>query len=399
MRPRPVPDEVVDLRVGGDHAREVALDRTDECLERRLAARRREQEVVRRRLHRRGGRHTRRRSPPRSAWPRTGRVPRPASLRHRGSGCCAPRPRAERPRLGQEGARVLEQLDLGHSSSSTTAAPPATRSPSATWTVDDDSLVRRDERRLHLHRLEDDERLARLHPVAFLHQHAEHRTGHRGRDRAVLGPFAVRVSGCLVGRGVGRGDGEVEPEASAPRWRQRPARLGQRRVLDEEGGRRLAGPHGRMADQPAEERQVRDHSLDLGVRERARRAGRAPRRASRLGRSAWRSSGRRRSRSRRPPRSLRRRGSLRGAAAARAGRSGGGRCADPRRRDGPRPHDRAATGGSGSGPPSASSSWAATRSSPVTSSVTGCSTWIRPFSSRKKNSCPSTTNSAVPALR
>ena len=38
-----------------------------------------------------------------------------------------------------------------------------------------------------------------------------------------------------------------------------------------------------------------------------------------------------------------------------------------------------------------------TRSTPVTASVTGCSTWMRPFSSRKKNSRPSTTNSAVPA--
>jgi hypothetical protein len=34
----------------------------------------------------------------------------------------------------------------------------------------------------------------------------------------------------------------------------------------------------------------------------------------------------------------------------------------------------------------------------VTASVTGCSTWIRPLSSRKKTSSPSTRNSAVPAL-
>ena len=34
----------------------------------------------------------------------------------------------------------------------------------------------------------------------------------------------------------------------------------------------------------------------------------------------------------------------------------------------------------------------------MTASVTGCSTWMRPFSSRKKNASPSSTNSAVPAL-
>src|SRR5437667_352779 len=38
-------------------------------------------------------------------------------------------------------------------------------------------------------------------------------------------------------------------------------------------------------------------------------------------------------------------------------------------------------------------------STPVTSSVTGCSTWIRPFSSSRKKSRPSSMNSTVPALR
>jgi hypothetical protein len=31
--------------------------------------------------------------------------------------------------------------------------------------------------------------------------------------------------------------------------------------------------------------------------------------------------------------------------------------------------------------------------------VTGCSTWMRPFSSRNQKSRPSSMNSAVPALR
>jgi hypothetical protein len=51
--------------------------------------------------------------------------------------------------------------------------------------------------------------------------------------------------------------------------------------------------------------------------------------------------------------------------------------------------------------PAAIRSCSATRSTPVTSSVTGCSTWMRVFISMKKNSplSASTRNSTVPALR
>ena len=80
------------------------------------------------------------------------RLPAPARSAER-------RPAAGRPRRGP--------ATSDHSSSSTSSAPPATWSPSLTCTRADDRLVGRDDRRLHLHRLEHDERLARLHAVAL----------------------------------------------------------------------------------------------------------------------------------------------------------------------------------------------------------------------------------------
>ena len=60
---------------------------------------------------------------------------------------------------------------------------------------------------------------------------------------------------------------------------------------------------------------------------------------------------------------------------------------DPRRRAAPRSNVRCAAGGSASSrPPSATCSCSSTRSSPVVSSVTGCSTCRRVFISRKKKS-------------
>ena len=44
-------------------------------------------------------------------------------------------------------------------------------------------------------------------------------------------------------------------------------------------------------------------------------------------------------------------------------------------------------------------SCAATRSTPVVSSVTVCSTWMRGFTSRKTNSSPATRNSTVASPR
>ena len=71
-----------------------------------------------------------------------------------------------------------------------------------------------------------------------------------------------------VRRRVGARRAEVQPPAAPPRRvRCSRRRLGERRVLDQEGGRRPAGADVRMAHEPAQERQVRRHALDLGVRE------------------------------------------------------------------------------------------------------------------------------------
>ena len=63
------------------------------------------------------------------------------------------------------------------------------------------------------------------------------------------------------------------------------------------------------------------------------------------------------------------------------------------------PDERIAPCANGSRSPAATRSWSATRSRPVTASVTGCSTWRRVFISRNTN-VPSgaTRNSAVPAF-
>ncbi len=50
-----------------------------------------------------------------------------------------------------------------------------------------------------------------------------------------------------------------------------------------------------------------------------------------------------------------------------------------------------------SGSPAATRICSRTRSSPVTASVIVCSTWMRVFISRKKNSSPETRYSRVPA--
>ena len=87
--------------------------------------------------------------------------------------------------------------------------------------------------------------------------------------------------------------------------------------------------------------------------------------------------------------------------AAACRRSAGSRVPDPPRRHAPRWHGRrggSALAASGNGSPAATRSCHSTRSSPVTASVTVCSTCSRVFISRKKNSRPSKRNSTVPAL-
>ena len=235
-------------------------------------------------------------------------------------------------RLASSGARTV------HSSSSTTIAPPATRSPSATCTLRTTPVVGRDERRLHLHRLEHDERLPRLDGVALRDEHAQHGAGHRRRDRAVLAAGAVPVRGGVSSGGacVG-GEGRLSRNEPCQTGGSGRPRLGQRRVLGRgtpSSSRRPAAPGGRRASAG-----TGGSSSRLAPRSRRARppGGRAPRRASRRRRSASRSSGRRRCRPRRPPRRRRPRGSRPGAGGARGVPSAGGTCAGPRRRAAPRP--------------------------------------------------------------
>ena len=63
------------------------------------------------------------------------------------------------------------------------------------------------------------------------------------------------------------------------------------------------------------------------------------------------------------------------------------------------PRMRMSSCANGSSSPAAIRSWAFTMSMPVTSSVTGCSTWIRVFISMKWNLPSSYRNSKVPAPR
>ena len=149
-----------------------------------------------------------------------------------------------------------------------------------------------------------------------------------------------------------------------------------------------ARAHERMRDEPAQERQVRRHAADLGLAQRRGELVVAPPRASSRTRSASRSSGRTTSRSRRPPRRPRRRGCREAAAAARSSPPAAGTCADPRRRAAPRPRARASCSlllASRRARCAAARVRGRRRS---TSSVTGCSTWMRALSSRKKNSRP-----------
>ena len=85
------------------------------------------------------------------------------------------------------------------------ARRPSTRSPSATCTLLTTASYGDVERRLHLHRLEHDQRLPRLHRVALGDEHADHGPGHRRRHRALLRPR--RASLCRLGVGIGGAGG------------------------------------------------------------------------------------------------------------------------------------------------------------------------------------------------
>src|SRR5207244_7551800 len=107
----------------------------------------------------------------------------------------------------------------------------------------DRRVERRGERSLHLHRLEHDERLPRRHAVARRDEQPEHRARHRRRDRARARLGAVLVCGGVdVRRRGGGGRRQVQPPGAAPDRVGGPCRrLRERRILDEEGGRRPSG--------------------------------------------------------------------------------------------------------------------------------------------------------------
>ena len=264
-------------------------------------------------------------------------------------------------------------------------------------------VVRRRHDLLHLHRLEDDERLVRLDGVALLDADLDHLPRHRATRRARRRrrpAEPVRAAASTSSADEERRGRQVEPPGAVPGARRgRARRGGERRVARQEVDRDVAGAEGRMGDEPAEERQVRRDALDDGLRERRLEPFERLVAVVAEARSAWRSSGRSSRRPRRLPRSPRRRGRSPAAGGGAPGRAAAGTSAGPPRTGAPRSRDRASTDASPARvSPSATRSWSSTRSRPVTASVTGCSTWIRPFSSRKKTSSPSTRNSAVPAL-
>ena len=91
--------------------------------------------------------------------------------------------------------------------------------PRATCTARTTRLVRRDDRRLHLHRLEHDERLARLDRVALRDEHADDRAGHRRGERALLAAAGRARARRRRGRAAARA-------AGAGRLRRKPPRQG-----------------------------------------------------------------------------------------------------------------------------------------------------------------------------
>ena len=193
---------------------------------------------------------------------------------------------------------------------------------------------------------------------------------------------------------------QVEAERAAPRAARQPRRrLGERRLVDEEGRSRLACDE-RGGAPRASAGTAGSWSRRRPRSRRGRRAaGRGPRRASGRGRSASRSSGRRRPTSSpsATPASTRIVGRRSRSSRPACGRN----VAGPRRRDAPRRH---AFGGSGA--PAVQSARRGRSGAapgrgrrPGRASVTGCSTWIRPLSSRKKEPSGASMNSAVPALR
>ena len=307
-------------------------------------------------------------------------------------------------------------------------APRATTSPACTCTERTMPGGRRGHLHLDLHRLQLCHHLSGDDLVADRHVDAQHRRRHRRDERAVdrrraRSRRARRLRASRPSRGTGRrSPATARPRAEPVRLRpnaatdppgsvvtshavgqrrhvRRPRRLDPIRV-----GRALGhlGPVEHVEQEP-EVRRHAEHD-DLGERAaQARdrvRAVLVPR--DRPSRAADRSPC-----PRCRPRAARCRCARPASAAARDDRP----CRPwarsprpgPRRRRGPRSRGRAARsvpGRARSGGRRRSTSWARTRSTPVTASVTGCSTCSRVFISRNHHDPSSSSrNSAVPAPR
>ena len=138
----------------------------------------------------------------------------------------------------------------------------------------DRSLERRVHGNLHLHRLEDDERLAGADGVARRDLEPNDRAGHRCRHRAL----AVRRSGAMrfevdVRRRHRRRRGEIQ----SPRCPERGGRAHDRegregRVLGEERGRCVSRAHHWVRDEPTEKREIRRDAFDVRLGERGSEA-------------------------------------------------------------------------------------------------------------------------------
>ena len=220
-------------------------------------------------------------------------------------------------------------------------------------------------------------------------------------------------SEAVLGRCRGRGGsavvvGQEGARGGRPGRVRDPARCGPvvrgPDAVQRVGAGRAVADH-RLADQPAQEPQVRGQTQHDGLVERSRQPVErvctvVPARDD-LGEHRIepahrpRRPRRRRHRPGRPPRTA-----IEGARCARS--PAGIRARHPRRRGGPRSRGRRSGRRPGRTPavsPAAMRSWSATRSRPVVSSVTGCSTWSLVFISRNVNVPRSSSrNSQVPAL-
>ena len=138
------------------------------------------------------------------------------------------------------------------------------------------ALERRVHGDLHLHRLEDDERLrARTSsPGRDLEadHRARHRGGHRGSRRAATArPVRLDVDVRRRRGTEGRG-GSAATDVAEGGGARRTREARERRVLGEERRGRLRRADDRVSDEPAQERQVRRDAFDARSRRARRRA-------------------------------------------------------------------------------------------------------------------------------